>query len=317
MKRVGKIMLIVLVLLFAVTLVFAQDKKSGKKLRIAGMNPWVSTPYQPAFIEWSKKKAAEYGAEYVVFDGEFDPQKMYDQAETIIAQKFDGVQLECNDPASGSKLVKRFAQAKIPVVTTVSPAGPDVDNLIVAYVGVDCYEEGLQNGQLIAKLAGNKDVNVVMIEGTMSLAASVQRTQGYNDAWKGKKNIHLIGEQPADFDRAKAMAIMENFLSANKKIDFAACHDDPMAVGAIQAIKAAGRMKEIVVLGIGGSTDGINAIKAGEMFASINHPPEGEGADSMDVLLRFLTKGEKFPRVVRVKSVPITKDNVNQFTPKW
>jgi len=315
MRKLIKIAVIMMVIAFVGSHLFAAG--SGKKLRIAGMNPWVSTPYQPAFIEWSKKKAAEYGAEYVVFDGEFDPQKMYDQAETIIAQKFDGVQLECNDPASGVKLVKRFVQAGIPVVTTVSPAGPEADNLIVAYVGVDCYQEGLQNGQIIANLAGNKDVNVVLIEGTMSLAASVQRTQGYNDAWKGKKNIHLIGEQPADFDRAKAMSIMENFLNANPKIDFVACHDDPMAVGAIQAIKAAGRMKDIVVLGIGGSTDGVNAIKAGEMYASVNHPPEGEGADSMDTLLRFLTKGEKFPRVVRVKSVPITKDNFKQFTPKW
>jgi len=315
MSKLTKLGVIVFALAFAGTLLSAAGPV--KKLRIACMNPWVPTPYQPAFIEWGKKKAAEYGAEYVLFDGEFDPQKMFDQAETIIAQKFDGVQLECNDAASGSKLVKRFAQAGIPVVTTVSPAGEDVDNLIVAYVGVDCYQEGLQNGQLIAKLAGNKEVNVVMIEGAMSLKASIQRTQGYMDAWKGKKNIHLIGEQPADFDRAKAMSIMENFLNANPKIDFVACHDDPMAVGAIQAIKAAGRMKEMAVFGIGGSTDGVNAVKAGELYASINHPPEGEGGDSMDVLLRALTKGEKFPRVVRVKSVPITKDNYMKFSPKW
>jgi ribose transport system substrate-binding protein len=315
MRKLMKTAVVILALVFAGTLLYAAGP--AKKIRIAGMNPWVSTPYQPAFIEWSKKKAAEYGAEYVVFDGEFDPQKMYDQAETIIAQKFDGVQMECNDAASGSKLVKRFAQAGIPVVTTVSPPGHDVDGIQVSYVGVDCYQEGLQNGQIIAKLAGNKDVNVVLIEGTMSLAASVQRTQGYNDAWKGKKNIHLVGEQPADFDRAKSMAIMENFLNANPKIDFVACHDDPMAVGAIQAIKAAGRMKEMKVLGIGGSTDGVNAIKAGEMYASVNHPPEGEGADSMDVLCRYILKGEKFPPLIRVKSVPITKDNYAQFTPKW
>jgi ribose transport system substrate-binding protein len=109
---------------------------------------------------------------------------------------------------------------------------------------------------------------------------------------------------------------MEDFLTRYDKIDVLYAHDDNMAIGAIQAIKAAGRMSEIKVVSISGTIEGYEAVKAGEMYSTVSQPPDIEGKNAVEYAIRYLN-GEKIDKWVKTPIAQVTKENVNQFKGVW
>ncbi len=318
MRRTTKLAAVLFAILFAGTLLNVDGQ--AKRLKIALMNPVTSTAYQAPLIAGCKARANELGADFTLFDGEKDPLKMYAQCLDIINQKYDGVILKGLDVASGTKIVKKFTEAKIPVVTMTSRVGPEADDLIVAHVGADTLQQGESNGKIVAdlfKTAGQ--INIAIIQGIESQQASTDREQGFEAAIKGLPNLKIIAKQFAQYDKAKAMSVMENYLTAYPKIDVVYCHDDVMASGAIEAIKASGRKLGkggILVLGIGGSRDGVKNILSGALYASVNQPPEIEGALGAETIIKHL-RGEKVEKWVKTICDPITLANASTFDPKW
>ena len=109
---------------------------------------------------------------------------------------------------------------------------------------------------------------------------------------------------------------MEDFLTRYDKIDVLYAHDDNMAIGAIQAIKAAGRLSQIKVVGINGNIEALAAIKAGEMYSTVNQPPDWEGKAAVEYAVRYLN-GETLPKWIKTNIEPITKANVDNFKGVW
>jgi len=143
--------------------------------------------------------------------------------------------------------------------------------------------------QYVAKRLKGKG-SVVMLEGIAGTSAARDRGKGFRDGLKAYPSIRLVAVQTADFDRAKGLSVMENILQAQKKIDAVFAQNDEMALGAIQAIAAAKREKEMFVVGFDAIGDALAAIKAGTMAATIAQQPKEMGRLAVENAVRIVKK---------------------------
>lgn len=296
----------------------------GDNGKIAALNPWVNTPYQPAFIEYGRQVVEAAGYEYVLLDGESDGEKQYDQAKQCIDEGYAGILLSPNDGASGAKIAQLCKDAGVPLLTATSEVDVAARDLVTIRVGVSGDYQGDELGKMLVAKAGElggDEVNVVSITGTPSLEAIQGRSNGFKAAIAADPNINLLAEQSADFDKAKAMEIMENYLTTYPKIDAVYCHDDTMAVGAIEALKAAGKAPgEVIVIGVGGNIEGLQAVRDGWMYCTMMQAPDVEGALQAECLIKYLngdaidyTEGN----YVLLPSPIVTIDNADDYDAKW
>ncbi|MBQ9010555.1 MAG: ABC transporter substrate-binding protein [Clostridia bacterium] len=150
----------------------------------------------------------------------------------------------------------------------------------VAAFGGDFVEEGRRQvawaGEYLkAQGRGDEEVNVVIMEGTTGASAQVGRTEGNLAAIKDYPNMKVVGQQSGNFTRAEGQALMESWLKSIDKIDVLIAQNDDMALGAIDAIKGAGKVpgKDIIIVGCDSVKAAFDAIVAGEMNATIECTP--------------------------------------------
>ena len=182
------------------------------------------------------------------------------------------------------------------------PDCADVIDYKVAFGG-DFVEEGRRMavwaGEYLKSIGrGDEEVNVVMLEGTTGASAQVDRTAGILKGLEDYPNLKLVAQQSGNFTRAEGQAVMESFLKSVDKIDVLLAQNDDMALGAIDAIKAAGLVpgQDIIIVGCDSVKTAFDAIVAGEMNATIECTPL-YGPFVVDALKK-LEAGEEFDKTV-------------------
>ena len=173
----------------------------------------------------------------------------------------------------------------------------------VAAFGGDFVEEGRRmavwTGEYLKTIGrGDEEVNVVMLEGTTGADAQIGRSEGILEALPEYPNLKLVAQQSGNFTRAEGQAVMESFLKSIDKIDVLLAQNDDMALGAIDAIKAAGKVpgKDIIIVGCDSVKTAFDAIVAGEMNATIECTPLY--ADFVIPTIKALEEGQTFDKTV-------------------
>jgi len=324
MKKTNKILVLAIAFALVFTTLATQSlfagggsQSGGAKKPVIGISiSGFSAPYFKAMIDASEKEAKTRNVELRVLDAEFDPQKQASQVESLIAQKCDIIEIVPCDSTAIIPTMRKVKDAGIPLFVVNTQHEPAAEDLIVTFIGASMEDEAEMAANSVKELLGAKGGNVVIVEGAAGTFPAIHRTSGFKDAIANSPQIKIIANQNAGWDRAQAQSVMEDFLTRYDNIDVVYAHDDNMAIGAIQAIKAAGRLAEIKVVGIGGTIEGLDAIKAGEMFSSVSQPPDWEGQASVEYAVRYLG-GEKLPKWIKTAIAPINKANVSQFKGVW
>ena len=201
------------------------------------------------------------------------------------------------------EVLKEVNEAEIPLL--LIDRMPDCADKIeyVAAFGGDFIEEGRRQvawaGEYLKSVGrGDEDVNVVIMEGTTGAAAQVDRTTGNMKALKEYPHLKVVGQQSGNFTRAEGQAVMESWLKSIDKIDVLIAQNDDMALGAIDAIKAAGKVpgKDIIIVGCDSVKAAFDAIVAGEMNCTVECTPLY--ARFVVPTIEALEKGEKFSKTV-------------------
>jgi len=296
---------------FAVKTTQTTAKKKIIGISVSGF----SAPYFKALIAAAEKEGKKQNVQLKIMDGEFDTQKQASQVESLIAQKVDLIEIIPADSSAIIPTMKKVKAAKIPMIIVNTQNDPSTNNLIVTFVGASMEDEATMAAESIKKVLP-KGGNVVMIEGAAGSFPAIHRSSGFETAIKDRPDIKIVAKQNAGWDRAKAMATMEDFLTRYPKIDALYAHDDNMAIGAIQAIKAAGRLKEIPVISISGTIEGYAAVKSGEIFSTVSQPPDWEGMMAVQAAVKTL-KGEKLSKWIKTPISQVTKQNVSKFKGVW
>jgi len=258
------------------------------------------------------------GVSLQVEDAKNDVSKQLSQIQNFIANKVDAIVVNPVDTSATEAMTKLAANAGVPLVY-VNREPADIEKLgpKAAFVASNEAESGTLEMQQICKLLGGKG-NIVVMEGQLSNQAAVQRTKDVHEVISKAPctGIKIIAEQTAEWDRTKAQNLMTNWLSKGLKFDAVVSNNDEMAVGAIQAMKAAGvDTKASIVGGVDATQDALASLKAGDLKVTVFQDAAGQGRGAIDAALK-LAKGEKVDHKVYIPFQLVTTDNMANFAKK-
>ena len=270
--------------------------------------PAAGNPYWAAFEEGAKAKGKELGVDVNVVSppSETDVQAQISQIEDLIAQKVDGIALAPTDPAALAPAVDEAKAAGINVVF-VDGAG---SNEGVPFIGTNNLEGGKLGGNFMCKNlpAGSE---VAILQGVLSTTNGADRYNGAKEALEGC-GMKIVAAQPADWDRAKGQSVTETILAGNPDIKGIFGSNDNMALGAVEALKAASKLKDVMVVGYDANPDAAKSILAGEMTASVAQAPKKMAGLGIQALVD-LKAGKQVPLVTDPGTVLVTKENAEQY----
>lgn len=220
--------------------------------------------------------------ELTIFDGRYDALVQQDQFETMITQDFDAIIFVPIDIEAGASAVQAASDAGIPVFGSNTRVNSD---LLTSYVGSDDVQSGYMEAKYVLDKIGCTG-EVVIIEGPIGQSAQIQRLEGNQKALAECPDVEVVEQQTANWSRAEAQTLMENWLTAHPdEIDGIIGQNDEMALGAIEAVKAANlNVTDFAIAGIDGVTDALNAVKAGDM-ASILQDGAAQAQGALDLAI--------------------------------
>ena len=254
-----------------------------------------------------EKKAKELGVDLIITNANDDKNKQVTDVENLLSQGIDGLLIVPVDSKAAVQLVDMATAKGVPVTVASRAIAADA---VVSFATGDDLEAGRLVGQYFADVLGGKG-NIVLLPGPLGLNPVILRTQGFKEVLAKYPDMKIVAEQVADNNRAKAVTVTENILTANPKIDAVFGTNDEMALGAYIAMKAAGRANEAKIATVGGHMETFTSIKNGEMSACVFYP-NTMGARALELLVDHLN-GKTVAKKDIVPSALITKDNVDQY----
>jgi ribose transport system substrate-binding protein len=262
----------------------------------------ISTLNNPFFVDLkdgAQAKADELGATLVVLDSQDDSATEMSNVEDLITQKVDIIMINPTDSDAVGNAVASANKAGIPVITLDRSAN---SGEVVAHIASDNVAGGKMAGAYIVEQLGGKG-KVVELEGVPGTSAARDRGEGFNAAIKDS-SLEVVAKQTANFDRAQGLSVMENILQAQPEIDAVFAHNDEMALGALEAIKASGR--NIMVVGFDATDDAVKSVQAGEMAATVQQLPKEIGGKGVDIAMKVFA-AEKVEANIPVDLMLVTK----------
>jgi len=313
MKRKHSIWTLLLVVIMAVSLIGCGTTQTKPETTSTAKTPAtmtigfsISTLNNPFFVslkDGAEKAAKEAGVTLNVVDAQDKTSKQISDIEDLIQKKVSVILINPTDSAAVVSAVESANKANIPVITVDRASN---GGKVVAHIASDNVKGGSMAADYIMKALNNKG-NLVELQGIAGTSAARDRGKGFHNVVDGKADIKVVASQPADFDRAKGLTVMENILQGNKDIQAVFAHNDEMALGAVSALQAAGR-SNILVVGFDATDDAIKAVKDGKMAATVAQKPELIGKTALETAMK-VAKGEKVDANIPVALDLITKDN--------
>lgn len=283
------------------------------KIRFAFCPPTLS-PFYSNVLNGVREVAEEVGSvEVIVLSGssESSYKEQLDLMHKAIKDKVDAIGL-CSKIGVGDIVVKAN-KAKIPIfVFNVNKLKMAPPGKIASYICYEQREAGEMVGDFVVRLLRTKG-NVVIIEGLPDESDSIDRKKGFIEAVKKHPAIKILESQPADWDRDKAKLVTESLLRKYPNIDVFFCLSDEMALGAVEAVKEAGKIDKIFTIGLDGNKNAIQSIKKGELFATLNTNPVGMGKTIMRTVLRSTIREEVIFPVTKSPIMIIDSQNVDPY----
>ncbi len=242
-----------------------------------------------------KGEARKRGYQVLFTNAAGSTTKQISDVRELIAQKIDFLILAPREYEGAAPALKIAKRAKVPVILIDRDAAgkPGVD--YVTLIASDFIQEGKRAAEWLAKKMSYR-ANIIELAGTPGASAARDRAAGFRQGIIRYPGMKIITSQSGDFDRTIGQKVMENIIQVyNGKFNAVYAQNDEMAIGAIQALKAAGITpgKDVILVSIDGEQDGLKAIVAGELGASVECSPIF-GPKVFDVI-EDLLKGKKIP----------------------
>ena len=215
--------------------------------------------------ESAKEDATKLGYEAIVFDSQNDPAKETAHFDNVIASGYSAILFNPTDADGSIANVRRAKEADVPVFCMDREI--NATDAAVSQILSDNYSGCVALGQHFVKEVGESGEYVELL-GLVGDNNTRNRSDGFHSVVDRYPDLKLVAQQSADFDRAKALEVMETILQAHPDIKAVFCGNDAMAMGAYQALLAAGKDQQVKVFGFDGAEDVVNMIKEGKIVAT-------------------------------------------------
>jgi len=264
-----------------------------------------------------KDAAAEAGFDLKFSDAQQKQENQIKAIRTFIQQKVDVIAFSPVVESGWDTVLKEAKDAGIPVILTDRAVDSQDTSLYATFIGSDFVLEGKKAGEWLADQYkdATADVNIVELQGTTGSAPAIDRKAGFEEAIKGNAHLKIIASQTGDFTRAKGKEVMQAFLKANPKIDVLYAHNDDMALGAIQAIEAAGLKPgvDIKIISVDAVKDGMTAASEGKINFIVECNPL-LGPQLMDAV-RDVVAGKTIEKRIVTKEGTFTSEEAKAALP--
>lgn len=269
----------------------------------------VKTLNHPFFIDMQKgaeESAKAAGVELVVqaAEREIDVERQMQIVENLIQRKVNALVIAPSGSREIVPVVVKANKAGIPVLVvdtrvdapTLTAAGGKT----ASFIGSDNYEGGKKAGEfMVERMKGN--ARIAVLEGIPGHETGDARLRGFRDAIKGQAGMTIVASQPANWERDQGYNVFQNIMQAHPDVNAMFAANDLMALGALEAIAAAGKAGKIAVVGFDALDEARTAVKEGRMAGTIAQDPAQMGRTGVEWAARVL-KGETAPADI---SVPI------------
>lgn len=260
----------------------------------------------------TRQEAENRGIDLKFADAQQKQENQIKALRSFIAQGVDAILLAPVVATGWDSVLEEAKEAEIPVVLLDRMVDAS-DDLYLTAVGSDLVHEGRVAGEWLVEEVGDRDCNIVELQGTTGSSPAIDRKKGFEEAIAGHDNLEIIRSQTGDFTRTKGKEVMESFLKAENggaNICALYAHNDDMAVGAIQAIKEAGLKpgEDILIVSIDAVPDIFQAMAAGEANATVELTPNMAGP-AFDALDAYLNDGTVPPKFIQTESKLYTQDD--------
>ncbi|WP_053384415.1 sugar ABC transporter substrate-binding protein [Leucobacter celer] len=251
----------------------------------------LSHPFLNAQVDAAKKAASEVNATVTVQSGDDDVNKQLSTLETALNQSPDGLLLMPATTEGLQPILKSYEEADVPYAFTGK--GMTGVNPVVQFLA-PYGEEGAKVGEFVVNEFGDSEepVKVAVISGITGDVSSVARTGMFKRALLENGNFDIVAEQAGEYRRQPSQDAMDAILAANPDVQLVFGANDEAALGAIDAVKAAGLSDQVSVVGIDGQPEMYDAIENGDALATVDHLPSAGEATK---LLVSCLRGEEVP----------------------
>ncbi|MFT4664542.1 MAG: ABC-type sugar transport system substrate-binding protein [Gammaproteobacteria bacterium] len=310
MAAIKKTQLVFILALLLMTAGCDKETNEEGKGKIAVVISSLNNPWFLVLGETAANKAKELGYEAYIFDSQNNSSKEAEHFENIIASGYKAILFNATD-ADGSLLnVKRAKKAGIPTFCM----DREINSRDVATTQLlsDNFTGCVRLGEYFVREM-NKKGSYVELLGLVGDNNTWNRSKGFHSVVDEFPELKMVSQQNADFDRNKAMEVMESILQANPDIDGVFCGNDAMAMGAYQGLLAAGKSEHVQVFGFDGNRDALNAIADNKIKATVMQFPKIMASKSAELADRYLMgeRGMSFKTLIDVQL--ITKENVGKY----
>lgn len=321
MKKIVKFTMVLLVVMMVSTTAsagffdwFKKDNADDGKIRVGFSQMSNSAPWRIAESDSIKEEAKKRGYDLVFTNAEGQTAKQVSDVEDLIAQQVDYILLAPREYNGLTPALQSAKEAGIPVILIDRAAAGTPGEDYVTLIASDFVWEGEEAGRWLAKQKDG-EIDIVELRGTAGASVAKDRSEGFNNIVDQKSRMNIVASQVAEFSRSEAQKVMTNIIQAkNGDFDAVYAHNDEMAIGAVNALKAANMKpgEDVLIIGIDGQKNAVEAIKAGEMSATVTCSPFF-GPVAFDVIEK-LERGESVPGNVINEDTLYDSENVSEYT---
>ncbi|MDI9597753.1 MAG: sugar ABC transporter substrate-binding protein [Atribacterota bacterium] len=317
MKRCIKSFVLTMLLLAFVFAVFSVSSAQEEKPNVAVLLPG-SVEFFSVQRRGIDQAAEDYGLDIIYADAEWDAGKQLSQVENFIVRGVDAVMLCTADNMGLIPAVQLCNEANIPLITFTNALGTDPEGKfpgVVSFIGRSEIGAGIIQAEMAAQLLGDKEANIVLIEGQPGTFAQRMREEGFMKVAEEHPNWNIVEKRPIEgWTKEGSLAFMEAFLQSGRPVDLVSCQWWSGAIAAAMALENAG-VTDVYVTGLEYAKELVPYIENGKVTASTYFSVVEEGYKAVEVTANHL-KGEEVPQFVEIKHIIVTQDNVDEFEPE-
>lgn len=312
MKHIKALLLFVIVTLVLLLPACNRSAPGDERPRMAVIISTLNNPWFVVLAESAAERARELGYEASIFDSQNNSAREAEHFDNVIAMGYSAILFNPTD-ADGSVLnVKRAKEAGIP--TFCMDREINSRDAAATQLLSDNFTGCVKLGQYFVRQM-NKKGNYVEILGLVGDNNTWNRSNGFHSVVDEFPGLKMVAQQSADFDRNKAMDVMETIMQAQSDIDAVFCGNDAMAMGAYQAVLAAGKANDIKVFGFDGADDAVKGVAEGKIAATVMQFPVLMSRTSAELADQYIKGKRDFTSKTPVEVILITPDNVQQYLP--
>jgi ribose transport system substrate-binding protein len=284
--------------------------ESGREKKIAVVISTLDNPWFVVLSQTAQARAKELGYEATEFDSQNDTNKEAAHFENILASGYAAILFNPTDADGSIANVRKAKERGVPVFCIDREI--NATDAATSQILSDSYSGCVAIGERFVEIVGEEG-NYVELLGLVGDNNTHNRSKGFHSVVDRFPGLKMVAQQSGEFDRTKAMEVMESILQAHKDIDAVFCGNDAMAMGAYKALEAAGRNDEVKVFGFDGADDVVKLIAEKKIEATGMQYPKTMARQAADFADEWIKGRRDFEQKIPVAVDLVTPENVEEF----